>query len=814
MTWTNDRVIGTRYRARAQVPRGLGWTALVLLASIGACARGDAGNPRDSVFAPTPGDVRPPSLSPGDVQLVPSVGTACSVDGARACADNGSRLSLVCRGAAWELAATCGDDQACSNRPGDELGACLPVIAACDAHALGESFCEGNGVRACFDRVSFEDRPCSANSICRSGVDGAQCACGPGFDDIGGVCTDLDECAVANGGCDPGVECKNADGSHTCGGCRSGYLGGKDGVCTPVLIDLAVVPGTLSPSFSAVQHDYTVAVPITTATVELTASAPPGAELAINGVAITSGKAWRSDALPLGDSSFELVVSQGEAPSTRYTLVVTRGDGQDGYVKADNTGPEDGFGTSLALSADFLVVGAPGEDSGAIREDGAAEIVVASGAAYVFKRVRSGWQPHAFLKADVPGRIAAFGTVVAISGDRIVVGAPGASVVQPAEEGATGEGARLSGAGLAYVFVRDGDAWRQEATLRAGNPNAGAAFGNVAAISGDTIVVGAPLEDTPASSAEDGADTPAVPGSGAAYVFVRGEGGWTLQSRLVAPNARAGDSFGFAVALERDRAVIAALRSSTEGASASDGEASDPLGTGAQGSATTPAPMFGPGTASAAKGAAFVFARDGVSWALETELTSASVGSGARFGYSIGISGNTVVIGAPGESTSLKSEMQEAEATSVASGAAHVFVRGRRGWSEEALLVATHDPVLAAQAAGDNFGASVKIVDDTILIGAYGEDGNAAGLNGDRSTREMPNSGAAYLFTRAAKRWSEPVYIKASNTRANDEFGRHTALSRTSLAVGAADEDGGARGVGGNQADTGAANSGAVYTFH
>lgn len=205
--------------------------------------------------------------------------------------------------------------------------------------------------------------------------------------------------------------------------------------------------------------------------------------------------------------------------------------------------------------------------------------------------------------------------------------------------------------------------------------------------------------------------------------------------------------------------------------------------------------------------------RDGTAWSQDAELQSKSVAAGARFGYSVAVSGSSVIVGAPGEATRAETAEDAEPAPAIAGGAAHVFVRGKHGWEEQALLSATRDPAVAAGTAGDLFGASVKLVGDTALVGAYGEDSNAAGLDGDARNAAAPNSGAVYLFTRSGDAWGTPTYIKASNTRGGDEFGRHTALASDGFVVGASNEDGGARGPDGNQADVSAPNSGAAYSF-
>ncbi|MFT6158513.1 MAG: UDP-3-O-[3-hydroxymyristoyl] glucosamine N-acyltransferase [Myxococcota bacterium] len=113
--------------------------------------------------------------------------------------------------------------------------------------------------------------------------------------------------------------------------------------------------------------------------------------------------------------------------------------------------------------------------------------------------------------------------------------------------------------------------------------------------------------------------------------------------------------------------------------------------------------------------------------------------------------------------------------------------------------------------AGDSFGHSVALSDDTLVVGATGEDSAAKGVNGAQSSNSAAGTGAAYLFTRSGGVWSQQAYLKASNTSANDYFGRSVALSGDTLAVGARNEDSDATGINGDQTSNAATNADAVY---
>ena len=130
-----------------------------------------------------------------------------------------------------------------------------------------------------------------------------------------------------------------------------------------------------------------------------------------------------------------------------------------------------------------------------------------------------------------------------------------------------------------------------------------------------------------------------------------------------------------------------------------------------------------------------------------------------------------------------------------------------RVWSQEAYLKASNT------GAWDVFGGSVAVSDDTLVIGAYGEDSNATGVDGNQFDESASQAGAAYVFVRSGTIWSQRAYLKASNTDACDVFGERVAVSGDTVVVGARGEDSSAVGVDGNQSDESADHSGAAYVF-
>lgn len=465
---------------------------------------------------------------------------------------------------------------------------------------------------------------------------------------------------------------------------------------------------------------------------------------------------------------------------------------QQAYLKASNAGANDGFGWAAAISRDTMVITAAHESSGATGVNGNQNENTAShsGAAYVFVRSGTNWVQQAYLKASNTEAADVFGWSAAISGDTIVVGAPGEdsaatgvngdqtnnSLAQPGEDGA----------GAAYVFVRQGTNWTQQAYLKASNTGFDG-FGAGVVISGDTIAVAAPGESSDASGMNGDQDNDRALYSGAVYLFVRNGTNWTQQAYVKASNSRANDLFGSSMALSENTLVIGAI-----------GESSN--ASGVNGNQTN--------NTATNSGAAYVFVREGTNWSQQAYLKASNTGAGDLFGVWSGISGNTLAIAAPHEdSNSIGVNGNQSNDSATDSGAVYVFARSGTEWIQQAYVKSSNT------AAGDNFGETFDMRDDILVIGAEGEDSNANGIDGLQSNNSVTDSGAAYLFTRAGTNWSQQAYLKASNTGAGDAFGIVVAMSGDSLLITGPFEDSNATGVNGNQDNNSANNSGAAYIF-
>ncbi len=328
----------------------------------------------------------------------------------------------------------------------------------------------------------------------------------------------------------------------------------------------------------------------------------------------------------------------------------------------------------------------------------------------------------------------------------------------------------------------------QQAYLKASNTDFSDSFGSAVAISGDTVVVGAPGESSQAIGVNGNQADNSASYAGAAYVFVRNGSSWMQQAYLKASNTNAVDLFGASVAVSGDILVVGAPFESSAAVGINGNELDN--------------------SANQA-GAAYVFVRTGTVWVQEAYLKASNANADDQFGWSVTVDGNTIVVGAPKEdSSSTVVNGNELDENAPQAGAAYVFVRNGTSWSQQAYLKASN----ATQ--GFEFGNAVALSGDIAVVGSHHEFGDSTGVNGNQSLQNTPLAGAAYAFARMGASWTQQAYFKASNTEAYDAFGSSVAVEGDTVSVGAPYEDSAASGVNGNQADNTAADSGAVYTFH
>jgi hypothetical protein len=473
--------------------------------------------------------------------------------------------------------------------------------------------------------------------------------------------------------------------------------------------------------------------------------------------------------------------------------------GAIGYFKASNTFSGDMFGTPIALSADgnTLAVAALGEDSSATGIDGnqADNSASGSGAVYVFARIGGVWGQQAYVKASNTQDNDQFGTGLAISadGNTLAVGAPGEDGGVAGIDGNQADNT-LPSAGAAYVFVRSGTAWSQQAYVKASNPNASDLFGGAVALSadGNTMAVGASAERSNATGVGGNEADNSLANAGAAYVFARSGTTWTQQAYVKASNTGAGDSFGTSVALSGDGVTLAI------GATAEDSAATGIGGNQAD------------NTLSGA-GAAYVFTRSGTTWSQQAYVKASNPSASDQFGGAVSLSGdgNVLAVGATEED----SAGGQADNSAASAGAVYVFARSGAMWSQQQYVKASNID------AGDRFGMSLSISADgsTLVVGAPQEDSAAKGVGGDEDDDSLSANGAAYVFKRSGTVWIKTSYLKIRNAGLVIDavnFGEAVAVSGdgNTIAVGASGEDGNATGINGTPTNTNV-TSGAVYLY-
>ena len=334
----------------------------------------------------------------------------------------------------------------------------------------------------------------------------------------------------------------------------------------------------------------------------------------------------------------------GDASTIMYQY--TSGVGEFKLTASDGA-RRDEFGRSVAMDGDTIVVGAYSDDDNGLD----------SGSVYVFTNQDGEWSQTAKLTASDGAAADRFGGSVGVDGDTIVVGA-----YSDDDNGAD--------SGSAYVFTRPATGWAratETAKLTASSQAAGDYFGWSVGVDGDTIVVGASQNYGRRAN------------SGSAYVFTRPAAGWataTETAKLTASDGQAYDHFGGSAGVDRDTIVVGAPRDDTG--------------------------RF-------ATGSAYVFTKPAAGWARARETAKLTPSDGwkeDRFGFSVGVDGDTIVVGASQDNDNGSN-----------SGSAYVFTKPATGWAR-----ATETAKLTASdgAAEDVFGGSAGVDGDTILVGAYG----------------------------------------------------------------------------------------------
>jgi len=309
---------------------------------------------------------------------------------------------------------------------------------------------------------------------------------------------------------------------------------------------------------------------------------------------------------------------------------------------ASDPGVNDFFGASVAISGDTVVVGAHLDDDNGID----------SGSVYVFTRAGGVWSQKIKLTGSDSATFDHFGTSVAIEGDTIAVGAPGAGV-----------------AGKVYLFTRNGDSWSQFATFTSSDATKGDAFGRAISISGDSVAVGAHANDDNGIS------------SGSVYIFTKSGANWLQEGKLLASDASTGDQFGKALSLSGNSVAVGAKYSDDKGLSS---------------------------------GSAYIFHRIGTTWIQQQKLISSDCETGDQFGNSISLLNDKLIIGSVGD-----------DDVGIGVGSVYLFLRNGSEWSEQVKFTPSDGIKNGA------FGASVAISGRNVVVGAIYDTGGGSAYTYD-----------------------------------------------------------------------------------
>ncbi len=369
-------------------------------------------------------------------------------------------------------------------------------------------------------------------------------------------------------------------------------------------------------------------------------------------------------------------VAQAASPSHRAVAAKASGPHQLDELIASDAWNGDDFGWSVAVSGSTAVVGAPYASS-------------YGGAAYIFTKTGNTWTQVQKLTASDAAPGYEFGWSVAISGTTVAVGSPGADY----------------GLGRAYVFTESGGRWTQQAEFSATDDLGGDKFGWSVVTSGSLVMVGA-----------DGHSAR----TGEVYVFADNAGTWSQQAEFSAADGRTGDLFGWSMAVSGSTLVVSAV-------------------------------------GHAANGAIYVFSGSGGTWTQEAELTALDGQADDYFGDKVAISGRRIVAGAPGHDS--------------VTGAAYVFHGAGTHWTQVGELK-------ASDGADNNcFGWSVGFSGTTVLVGAEQHDAGA---------------GAVYVFKKAGPGWKQKAELTPGDAASGNEFGYSTSFSGTTAVIGADNAEAGA----------------------
>lgn len=340
------------------------------------------------------------------------------------------------------------------------------------------------------------------------------------------------------------------------------------------------------------------------------------------------------------------------------------------------------LGSSLDISDDFALLGAPGENNDV-------------GQACVFKRDEESWLLDSCLSpsSDLNLSVTQFGYALALSAQYAIV-----SAIEPSN----GE------MGIVYIFKQQNGEWIQEIELLKEGSQGADSFGSAVSISDNYAAIGAPVQ-----SANQTASV---------YVYQKTDAGWVIDTTITPDSSFKSRRFGASLMLSGNYLIIGDYEHGRYH-----------------------------------EGAAYIYKRDDDSWKLQASLKGGTVTRNGDYGSSVAISNNYAVIGAKSENDANNKQNKKV-------GATYIYKREGTQWHHQMKLLATDS------SKGDNFGSSVAISGDYITIGSEKDD-NA--------------TGSMYLFHNNMGLWTERVKFQPQDSLEQDFFGHALAISENYFVVGA-----------------------------
>jgi hypothetical protein len=462
----------------------------------------------------------------------------------------------------------------------------------------------------------------------------------------------------------------------------------------------------------------------------------------------------------------------------------TTGWAQEAYIKAANASAQDYFGWSVAVSGDTIAVGALAEDSNQTtitsnapsNDDptGSGVNATGSGAVYIYEKETTGWAAKFFIKAANAGAGDSFGSALALSGKKLLVGVPyeDSNETTVRNDGTASADDSATDSGAAYLFERGATTWTLSSYIKAANATSQYQLGSAVSLSEDTLAISSSGESSNQTTITNGTSITntnnSANQSGAVYVYRQNTTsgiGWQQEAYIKAANAEANDQFGQSLSLSGNALAVGALN---------EDSISNTITNGTTASADN---------TSSDSGAVYIFRRSNSTWAMEAFIKAGNNDADDRFGQVLDLASETLAVGAVMESSSQNSitngTLSSSDNSLVQSGAVYVYQHAGTAWTQEAYIKPSN------AGADDQFGIALNLSGDTLAVGAYREDSNQSTLtNGSAASTDnsSDDSGATYIFRNRNRMFSPDVWI-TGKTQNSISFAWADALGGSNFQV-------------------------------